>query len=467
MTKETENELTNSSEWFDATLVAEKPTILSSLIFLMFAITTIFAVVAYGSVDSWAVGFLSIGVGLIAVLWLADSFLAKQFRLSFNVLQLPILGLIAIGLIQLLPLSGLTFPSDLLSIPASSALSIDPNSTRMAVVLLIIYLVFFAASLTFINSQSRLRKITFTIIVFGATMAFIGIIQYLTGTESIYGIRPNTGTSPFASYANKHHFAALMEMIIGLTLSLLYGESTKKDKRLLIIIALVLMGIVVVLTGSRGGLISLLGVVAFVTVTHRLQTRHREEDETASRKSYLLIGASLTFVVILFVSVVLLGGGTSLIRGTGLSQQDDISTGRLHFWGVALEVIKEDPVLGSGLDTFGTAFTKYDTWNGSMRVEQVHNDYLQIVADAGILGFICIAVFVFLLFRQGFENLNRTTDKFRRGVCIGALAGCFGILTHSFVDFPLRTPANPFIFLTLVVLATGTIGYPKLYRKRR
>lgn len=41
-----------------------------------------------------------------------------------------------------------------------------------------------------------------------------------------------------------------------------------------------------------------------------------------------------------------------------------------------------------------------------------------------------------------------------RGLAVGAFAGCVGILVHSFVDFPLRTPSNAFFFLLLVVLAT-------------
>jgi hypothetical protein len=190
----------------------------------------------------------------------------------------------------------------------------------MAVVLLVIYLIYFAASLTFINSQSRLRKMTFTLIIFGAFMAFLGIIQFLSGTESIYGLRTNRGTSPFASFANKHHFAALMEMLIGLTMSLLYGEATKKDKRLLLIIALVLMGIVVILTGSRGGLLSLFGVIGFVTFFNLIsKSKHHSHESKSSAKSskkLVLIISSLAFILVLFSSVLLLDlGFGSGIRG--------------------------------------------------------------------------------------------------------------------------------------------------------
>ncbi|HSK72711.1 MAG TPA: hypothetical protein VK892_13505, partial [Pyrinomonadaceae bacterium] len=88
--------------------------------------------------------------------------------------------------------------------------------------------------------------------------------------------------------------------------------------------------------------------------------------------------------------------------------------------------------------------------------------YLQILTDAGILGFACVTAFIYLLFRQSLQTIGKTHDNFRRSVGVGALAGCFGILIHSFFDFPLRTPSNGFFFLILVVLAVVPISYKKL-----
>ncbi len=132
-----------------------------------------------------------------------------------------------------------------------------------------------------------------------------------------------------------------------------------------------------------------------------------------------------------------------------------------------MKIFLDYPIFGAGLDSFGTAFTRYDTWNGTFRVEQAHNDYLQVLAEAGILGFACIAGFIFLLFKQSLQIIGTASDNFRRSAAIGALAGCFGILVHSFFDFPLRTTANAFFFLILVVVATTSIYYPKFSRRER
>jgi O-antigen ligase len=185
------------------------------------------------------------------------------------------------------------------------------------------------------------------------------------------------------------------------------------------------------------------------------------------RRNLILFGGGFALIFILFIAVLFVGGDQSLLRGFGLSGvEGDISTGRSHFWWVALQIFFDNPVIGAGFDSFGTAFPFYDTWSGAFRVEQAHNDYLQILADGGILSFICIAAFIYLLFKQGVQAIRKNSDKFVMNGSIGALAGCFGILIHSFFDFPLRTPSNALFFLMMATLATVSTNFRRVYRKK-
>ena len=443
----------------------------SGAIFFLLGVILIFSTLAYGAVETWAFGFLSIFTGIILVLWLFETRRTSEIKFGKSPLQIPLLGLILIGLIQLLPLKSPEIADNLLLIPAVSSLSINPYATRLAVVQLIIYAVFFAAAFVFINTTERLRKIAALIVIFGAVMAFFGILQRLASPEGIYGWRPTPQAIPFASFVNQHHFAAFMEMTFGLTLAILVGKATGKDKRALLIAAVALMGISILFTGSRGGLLSLLGVTGFVLITNFLRKEKSDKEISKNdkraifRRKIAFIGGFLALFFVLFGAVVLLGGDTALLRGVGYTAQTDVSSGRLHFWGVALDIFKNNPILGAGLDAFGTAFPRYDMWNGNLRVEQAHNDYLQILADAGVAGFLCVAGFIFLLFKQGLQRIGAEHDRFRLSVSIGALAGCFGILLHSFFDFPLRTPSNAFYFLIFAFLATTSIYLPKNQRR--
>lgn len=461
----------NSAAWYHKADLDDNPSRLSGIIIVLLCVMLVFSNIAYGAVETWALGFLSLFAGFVVVFWIADALIKKELWVSFSKLQLPLLGLILIGLIQLLPLRSLNISTDLLSIPAANSLSLDPYLTKLAVVQLIIYFIFFAAALSFINIQNRLRKVVVFIIIFGALMAFFGILQRLAGVEGIYGMRPTPSAIPFASFVNQHHFAAFMEMTIGLTLGLIFGKATDKDKRFLLIIAAVLMGIAIVMTSSRGGMLSLFGVLAFV-ITANLLKKQKDDNKSSTenrqnfRRNFTIIAGGLALILGLFGAVLLLGGDASLLRGVGLANEQDFTSGRTYFWAVALKIILNHPILGVGLDAFGTAFTRFDTWNGTFRIEQAHNDYLQILADAGILGFACVVSFIYLLFKTSLHAVGDALNRFRRNSAIGALAGCFGILIHSFFDFPLRTPANAFFFLTFVVLATNSISNPSLHRKR-
>jgi len=469
-----QQQISNSSDWLDAAIADEKSSRLSGIVFSLLCAIPIFSVVAFGANDAWALGLLSAFAFLLAGFWLADAWLKKEFCFNPSAIQIPLAGLILIGIIQLLPLRSPNISSELLSVPVTASFSIAPYPTRLAIAQLLIYLVFFAAALAFVNNQKRLRKIVFTIVIFGALMAFFGILQRLANADAIYGLRPSPQALPFASFINQHHFAAFMEMTIGVTLGLIFGQATKKDKQILLIIAAVVMGIAILLTGSRGGLISLLGVIGFLVTANLLwktkngENSEGEENKKNFRRNLGFIVVGLALILVLFGAVLLLGGDESLLRGIGLqANQADISSGRSHFWQIALKIFLASPIFGAGLDSFGTAFTGYDTWNGNLRVEQAHNDYLQILAEAGILGFACVAAFIFLLFKQSLQIIGTANDNFRRNAAIGALAGCFGILVHSFFDFPLRTTANAFFFLLLVVIATTSIYYPKSHRKER
>jgi O-antigen ligase len=415
----------------------------------------VLSVIAYGAVDSWALALMAFGCLLIGWLWLAEAWKFGAFTFNSSLVQLPILGLILIGLIQLVPLRGSDL-SGLLSVSPVQTLSLDAYATKIAVVKLLIYLIYFGAALAFIVTQKRFRRVVLTIILFGAAIAAFAVFQKLVNPDNIYGIRQTVQASTFGPYVNGHHFAALMEMTLGLSFGLLYGKTVRKELRIIFLVAVVLMGAAIIMTGSRGGLLSLLGVLGFVTLFNLLRKRSPENagtGDSGGQKKLAVIGSGLAFVLLILGMGLILGGDGAL-RGIGMDGVgSDISNGRLHFWYIALQIFRDNFLLGAGLDSFGVAFTRYDTWNGAFRIEQAHNDYLQILADAGIFGLLCALSFIYFLFRQGLRTIGSAGDRFQRAAATGALAGCFGILIHSFFDFPLRTPANALVFLTLAALA--------------
>jgi len=234
-----------------------------------------------------------------------------------------------------------------------------------------------------------------------------------------------------------------MEMLISIPLGLLFVGAVKPDKRLLYTIAVVLMTSSLLLSSSRGGLVALLAEIIFLVI---LTT-----GEKGSRKIFLKIVLSLLLVAAAVGGAIFVGGDTSLTRIAETASSQDVTSSRTHIWKVSLEIIKNNLPFGAGIGAYAQAYTQHDTASGMDLVEQAHNDYLQIIADAGIIGAIIGALFLFWLFRTGLRN-SRRQNIFRRGIAVGAFAGCLAVLVHSLFDFVLHTTAISILFLTLLAM---------------
>ena len=435
----------------------------SQAAFVMLLAVPMLATVFYGAVDPAAQGLLAVSAILILILWTLDSLKHGNVEVSLELLQAPLAAMILLGFVQLLPLGNSGAPPGGLAVAPSSALSHDPFATRMFIVRLVALLIFFAAALVFIRGSKRVRSVAVALVVFGALMAFVGTLQWLAKPEAIYGLRPTPQAIPFGSFVNQHHFAAFMEMTIGLGLGIALGSGLKRSMLPLLITALVLMMIAVVLTGSRGGILSLGAVVitAFAATYFAGGRARSKAGADPSRRGVLygLIGISAG-AALLLVLVLALGGADNLLRGDGFGTASEHTTrGPLPILTGAIEIFKANPLVGAGLDAFGNAFPLYDTRNGSFRVEQAHNDYLQMLADGGMIGFGIVLAFVVLLAGACIRSIRSAAEGFERSIAIGAAAGIVGILAHSFFDFPLRTTSNAYIFFLLiaVMIAAGAV----------
>src|SRR5215216_3364546 len=91
-------------------------TLPSRFAFLVICVAIVLSALAYGTVHYWALALFNLGALTVVVLWMLDAWALGTLRVSRNLLQLPLLGALGLGLIQLLPLSG--------------TLSLDPYSTR-------------------------------------------------------------------------------------------------------------------------------------------------------------------------------------------------------------------------------------------------------------------------------------------------------------------------------------------------
>lgn len=94
--------------------------------------------------------------------------------------------------------------------------------------------------------------------------------------------------------------------------------------------------------------------------------------------------------------------------------------------------------------------------------DHAHNDYLEVLAESGIIGGASLIGLAFGGLGYLFVLWMKRKDYFVRGIVFGCMAGIVSLLLHSFVDFNLHIPANALYFVVLFAL-----GFTSVMKQRR
>ena len=134
---------------------------------------------------------------------------------------------------------------------------------------------------------------------------------------------------------------------------------------------------------------------------------------------------------------------------------DKTLEGRWPIWSDSLHLLAAYPLTGSGLGTYDASFPKYQTAEVDLDFDFAHNDYLQLAAEMGVMGFLILAGFVVAIVaktvRAGTGHFSSRTRYFGWG-CSGAIAA---ILLHSLTDFNTYIPANALALAWIFGIVAG------------
>ncbi|MGH9768086.1 MAG: O-antigen ligase family protein [Blastocatellia bacterium] len=406
----------------------------------------------YGSVETWSTALWEVCVFALALMWGAQAAIEGRLKLVANPLALPMIALLAVAIIQILPLtSGGERPT----------ISYDAYVTSQAAIKIFASICFFLLFARFVNDDDRRYLAVNVIIAMCVLIALIGIGQYYTGNVLWQRGR-------FGPFVNRNHFAGFLEMGVGLAGGLIIGRVVKQLMLAIYASCALALCAGIALSASRGGALALAAEVvflAFVAIPNFISSRKsKHSSERQGRPG--IAGVLLRSAAALLLGFGALTGATLLVGSEGLIQNISQTQGEIQgelpaserfsrrdIWSATSQLIKDHPYIGVGLGAYQFVYTRYDQSSGAQRVEQSHNDYLQIVADAGLVGGLIALVFVILLFARGF-SVAQTQTREQRAITLGALAGCFAIAVHSFVEFNLQITSNTQLFLALAALAT-------------
>jgi O-antigen ligase len=388
-----------------------------------------FSVLAFGAVEIWSGSVVEIGASLLFIGWAVLVLVDDRIKLYWSPLNGPLLLLFGIGLAQLL----------LRATPY-------PFLTRVELLKLAAYLLIFFLSTQAFRERRDLTNLLWFLILLCFSVSLLGIVQHFTSDAKIYGFRTLTaGGDPFGPFVNRNHFAGFVELTLPAGLALLIFRGLRRDMIPLTgLLTIVPVG-AMILSGSRGGIVSFGFEVAVLALLARL----RKAPEGPRLVALAIVGfAALALVA-------WLGTGRALERFSTLHPGDVTLSRRATMVHGAAHIFFDHPIIGAGLGSLVAVYPRYETVYDGHIVDHVHNDFMELLAEMGILGGLCGLAFLWILVREARKSFTAEQGHFSRGIHAGAIAALCGLLLHSLVDFNLHIPSNALLFLLQSYLATS------------
>jgi len=419
-------------------------------------VVIVFTTLAHGTVEPWSVALFELIVIALMLLWAVKMVAAKQLKVMVPRPALPIIALLLLGLVQSVAFSN--------GSGQRWSLSFDVEATRMAVTILFFLLVMFVMSANFFASPERLSTLAKFLVIYGLALAVFSLIQRFTWNGNLYWLRPTTSVaSPFGPFVNRNHFAGYMELLIAVPVGLIVTGGVRGEARLFYGLSAAMMGIAAIFSLSRGGMISLFAEIMFITAVSAKLSRHNRDGRDQSLAVRLKkIGAVAAIIMVIALGVAWIGiepvinrittGQAASVKDAG--KIETFSQSRGWIWRDTWALIRAYPLAGVGLGAFQTAYPIHSQYDGSLGVvSEAHNDYLQILADGGLIGGALALWFMVALFRVIFRGLG-SHNPLLAGLALSSGAGIFGLLVHSLFDFNLQLPSNSLLFLLLSAVAS-------------
>ncbi|MBT9585531.1 O-antigen ligase family protein [bacterium] len=279
---------------------------------------------------------------------------------------------------------------------------------------------------------------------------WLGLILGLVLTAnmaSLYGLITSTGLLS-STFSNADTFCVIP--LLGFFLSMILLQHSTKRLVLLGGLSQVVLGLAVIRTGSRAGILGLaVGLVVFVLV----QTRQADKKHTRKGLQKAL-GLVLLMVVIALITGFasgLAGRISELKQGQdnqGVSMREDVLT---H----GVKASFSNPVFGSGPGTFSLIYQQFRPRNvlpDYIYVNVAHNDYVELAVEIGWPGFFLMFVFLGLIVLRAVRLIRHNLAPWEAGCLLGAV---FSVLGFALFNFTVSVPCLVFWEMLLLGLLQG------------
>jgi putative inorganic carbon (HCO3(-)) transporter len=416
-------------------------TIEISLFFIVFFVPLIVNPTAYDYFFKPKIQSVYALILLISLSWfIRDNLIVRSFRWNKNPLSIPLLIYAIICII-------------------STVTSIDPEISLKGDVLreeglftLLSYIVLVFIMGNVIRDRELGMKLFKALAFSTVLLSLYGLVQYFGYNPTAHFLFKSSPGKVSSTMGNPNFLGKYLVLTIPLLLVFCLQGKCPVQK-IFLTAGTTFAFSCLILTYSRGSWIGFTsGFITFIFLLLRYKIKQGLK--------HLPIILCLFFLAVVFFNIYRPKvEGLSTPEGKGMVVHRALSSGevksgigvatRLFVWKKALILISQRPWFGYGPETFEKAFRRYNLeygkkFNDYVRVDRVHNNYLDLAFTVGVLGLAAYLSVLLCFFMILFRSMKANMDNERKLIYIGIISGCIGYLINDFFIFSVVSVSPTF-----------------------
>jgi tetratricopeptide (TPR) repeat protein len=295
------------------------------------------------------------------------------------------------------------------------------------------------------------------VLVFSAAHVLTGLVQFKENNE--YMLLPWIFRTPYGArgsgfYICPNHLAGMLELLGLFGLGLVCWSRWRTIPKILAGYLAAVCYVGVAVSGSRGGYISTsISLVGFIVFTIIAAVKAYPE------RAWKIVPFAVFAGVVLTAGALVLMSKSDLLslRVRMISEWTNM---RWLLWAAAMKQFDLSPIFGTGAGTYlyyGRMFRSALVQNDPV---YVHNDYVHLLAEYGLVGASLFLVFLVTHIVVGIKNFSAILVKHARedptpgnnilALHIAMLACIVAYMVHSIMDFNMHIPSNA-IFMSMIL----------------
>jgi len=412
---------------------------------------------------------LVIGTPLLYARFIHNPWFISTMKITF----IQVLVIIGTGLYLLtegrykLVKSGLNYPIIAYIIACSISLfsSVDIYISVYSLFSIVLLAGLYSLASNVIKDGKQIRRIMVSLIFVSGLISIYGIGQYF-GIDLLNLKVVGSGyiSGPFE---NRNVLASFLVFTMPVSAGLLFEKISKKLKIIVGLVAIITL-IALIYTRTRGAWVGFMGAMAFFAGAKLMAERGMKKIfKSLFGKKSLIIISLMVICLGLLIRYDYRKRGSFTKKFLSIADLKDPATRhRFVMWRTGIDIIKEHPLSGTGIGTFEKIHTKYQSkylrtrkygrFEGLSKF--IHNDYLEITANTGILGlgtFLWLIVTLYWTGLKRLKQINRST--YSPNLLIIIMSSLTAVLIHSFFHYSFYLPTTSMLFwLWLGLLNTGS-----------